>query len=169
VRDRARRAVEDQAVRGEREHARVGRRGEARGVGRRQRGDDMHRLVGQRLQRAADQPAVVLELGRSRDEHDRRVDRVEPLRPLGRRVPVARADQPHIRRPVRARVLERLGGQVQQQRRREQQVGGAGERRHADVGPDRVHARPHEPLERAEHHRAQRGVAQPPERAARRP
>jgi hypothetical protein len=92
VGDRASGAIQHRAVRDEGEHPRIGGSVEAHGITGGERGHDVELLAGQRLERAAHEPAVVLELRRGSDEHDRRFDLVEPARGLVRRVPVARAD-----------------------------------------------------------------------------
>jgi len=59
-------------------------------------------------------------------------------------------------------VLERLGGQVENQRRRREHRGHIRQRRQADMSADLVDPRAHDPHQGTEHDRAEQGVAQPP-------
>jgi hypothetical protein len=62
VGDRAHGTLEQRPVGDKRQDTRVGWNVDAGGVGCRQRGDDLEVLAGERLERRADEAAVVLEL-----------------------------------------------------------------------------------------------------------
>jgi hypothetical protein len=161
-------AVEDRAVGGEAEQARVGRGPDAF-IGRGRQGcDDVDGLIGECLQRGADQPVIALELRRSRDEDDRRLDLVEKRRRLRGRVPVAGPDHDDIVGPVGARVLERLGRHVEQQRRRAVEILHPLQLGQAEGRADLVQGRQHRPLQLTDQDRLQRAVPQASEGTARR-
>ena len=73
-------------------------------------------LLGEGLQRDLHQLAVVLEFRGGVHQHDRLYALRQPRWWLGGWIPGAGADHHHVRGPVPARVLEWLGGHVQQQR-----------------------------------------------------
>ncbi len=60
--DSASSSIQNRAVRGEADYPGVGRWTKAGELLRGQRGDDLDRLLGERLQRALHQPSVILEL-----------------------------------------------------------------------------------------------------------
>ena len=104
--------------------------------------------------------SVVLEQRRAGDEHERPVDVVEPWRGVGGWLPEPGPDEVHLGRPVRARVLERLG------RVGEHGVGGevgrvdGRERRHAELGAQAVDLAGDDALQGPERQRARETVAQ---------
>jgi hypothetical protein len=167
VGDGAAGAVEDRGVRDERKHSGVRGDVEARRIGRGKRGDDMDLLLGERLERAAHEAAVVLELGGGRHEHYRLMNVVEPAGRIGGRVPVARPHEADVRGPVRARVLEGLGGHIQEQRRGGEHGGRVLERWQSRPLADLVHARENDSQERPQEEGAEGCVSQPTQPAAR--
>ena len=109
VADDAGRALEQRRVREEALDADVGRRGQAGRVDVGGRDDDVERLAGERGAGDLGEPAVVLEQRRAGDEHERLL---ELSSQAGGSAGGSQRPGPTSRelgRPVRARVLERLG------------------------------------------------------------
>ena len=150
------------------EHRGVGDELAQRGIRRRQalRNSGRHGchyvigLVTQRVDRRGDERGVVLTFRRCRDQHDRALDRGEPVGCLGRELDAARPDQSNPRSPVAPRVFERLGGGHQCQRRVGDDVGEAAQPGQVDTGANCVGPRQDQFLHAAGHERAYRGVPQ---------
>ncbi len=127
----------------------------------------LHVLIGQGVERCADKPSVVLELGGGGHEHEWPRDLIQPGRRLARRLPAARADHPDRGRPVRPRILEGLGRHVQQQRGDVEHLLGRLERAGPDRGSGRVEGGETRLVHGAGEQRAQECVTHTTERAAR--
>ncbi len=115
VADDTTRTREDRAVRQELLDVGVGRYLELGRVLGRSGRHDRKALACEGLERGCDQLRVELERGRCGHEHDRAALRFQPGGRLGRRLPQARSDEPHVRRPVASVVLVWLGGEGDEQ------------------------------------------------------
>ena len=137
----------------------VGRRREVSRVDVGGRDHRFEQLPGERLAGGLDDAAVVLEERRAGDQHERRFDVVEPGGTVGGGLPEPGADEPYLGGPVGARILERLGGEGEDDRGGQVDVVQGTHRRQADLGPQRVHVQGHHVLERAEREPASHPVA----------
>jgi hypothetical protein len=97
----------------------------------------VHRLLGQAGQGGLDEGVVALELARGADEHQGRLDPLEPRRRCGRRLPDAGADHPERRRQVELRAREGRRRVVEVQRRAPH-LGRARQGRQAEPAPGTV-------------------------------
>src|SRR5262249_33655265 len=126
-----------------------------------------HRLIRQRLERRLHDAAIVLEFGRGRDHNYRMLELREPLRRVGRWIPLAGPDHHDVLGPVAAWVIERLSGHVDEQGRPAEHRIGVIDRSGPGLSTDMVQWRQKRLLEDAEDQRADQVVAQAAQWAAR--